>query len=339
MNQRDNHSMGADGTAALPPALEAALVEETAEERAALAELWHLAGPTPHAEPDDATFRRLGAEIWQNLQPAIATQARPPARIHRMRPTLRLVSTRTTRWAALAACLAMLMAVGVLLSQQPTTLEAPRGATAEHTLPDGSTVILNSGSTLRYWNGFGRSARRVDLAGEAFFDVARQEKPFVIETFNGTVTVLGTSFNVRAWPDDVAPATEVSVFSGTVAFAPENNPDGALLLTAGMAARLIGETSDVPTPLTGVEVQHALAWRDGGFKVTDRPLAAVVREIERRYDVSIRIASEHLLDKPVALLLEESEGPERILDDLCEIHACEYRLADGGYEIFQPVAE
>ena len=337
MSHRFSHSSGASG-AALPPELAEELAHEPAPVRDELSEIWMLAEPHPAAEPDDATFRRLGAEIWPTLEAALQANAPAPAKVHRLRPALRLVRQHRVRWVAAAACIVVLLGVGLALWQQPVTLEAPRGQVAEFTLPDGSEVTLNSGSTVQYARSFGQRARRVQLVGEGFFTVTENTKPFSVETFNGTVTVLGTAFNVRAWPDEVTPATEVAVFSGKVALGRHDVLENAALLPAGTSARLLAEET-VPEPLDATLLDNARAWRDGGFKFVDRPLATAIHEIERRYDVEITVTPEALRLKPVAILIEKSTGPEHILDDICEIHQCQYRAIAGGFEIFQPDAE
>ena len=123
------------------------------------------------------------------------------------------------RWVTggLAAAVVLLIAIGVIVGLQPRTISVPYGATQTLALSDGSTVELSGGSTLSHPRRWDAAERRVRLEGEAFFDVVAHEKPFVVETFNADVTVLGTQFNVRAWRNDPAPETAVALASGRVA--------------------------------------------------------------------------------------------------------------------------
>lgn len=326
----------------LPAEVQAALEQEPEEERVRLLEAWDLAAYTLGEEPDEAAFRLLGAEIWQNVE-AVLEQEAPvraaPLRLRLVKAPLRLVQPRTLRWAALAACIALLIAVGTFYTQQPITVTAAYGDVAYHTLPDGSRLTLNSGTKISYARHFGQDERRIKLVrGEVFFDVTTGEHPFNVQTFNSAVTVLGTQFNVRAWPHDVNPATEVAVAEGTVRMTAHRYPERAVTLEAGQSARL-GRQNDTPMTLDAATTENALSWRDGGFKFSGHPLGTVVDEMERRYDVRIKVSSKIPLDTPVALLTDNPLSVEEILRDICEYNAFEYRAVPGGYQITRPAVE
>lgn len=320
----------------LPPDLQEALAEERPEERAALEEAWRLAGRYRRSEPSDEAFAALGQEIWANLEVALAAEAVPaPATAAPERPRLRLVraplrrvETRVWRYSALAACLALLIAVGLWLQPGASTFTAPAGQTLAVELPDGSDVVLNSGTTLSHGAGFGEDTRTVTLQGEAYFDVATDATPFVIEGFNGTVTVLGTEFNVRAHEADGVML--VAVREGTVRVAPRRTPAAALVLEAGEAARLAAADA-APEPIA--ESGTALAWLDGGFKFADAPLGTVLRELERRFDVRVRVRDEALLEAPITILRENPLAAEEILRDIQEYYGFEYRAIPEGFEM------
>ena len=112
----------------------------------------------------------------------------------------RLLALFPMRWLAVAAVL-IIGVIGARMWFAPVTLTVPYGETASIQLSDGSMVELNSGSTIKYARSFG-DERRVSLQGEAFFDVEKETRPFIVETFNGSVRVLGTTFNVKAWDDE-----------------------------------------------------------------------------------------------------------------------------------------
>src|SRR5690606_693130 len=114
----------------------------------------------------------------------------------------------------MAAAAVVVVGLGAALWLRPTVHRAPLGERLAVVLPDGSRVELNSGSRLAYRRTFGWRARRVDLHGEAFFDVVPADVPFTVRTFNSAVTVLGTRFNVRAWPDDEQAETAVVLEEG-----------------------------------------------------------------------------------------------------------------------------
>src|SRR2546423_14261851 len=103
------------------------------------------------------------------------------------------------------------------------------GSRSKLVLPDGSTVWLNAGSKLTYNKDFGNNIREVSLVGEAFFDVMHiPDVPFVIETPTAVVKVLGTSFNVKAYPNETT--TETSVIRGRVEISPRQRPGEKFVL-------------------------------------------------------------------------------------------------------------
>ncbi len=315
----------------LPPPIRSAIEAEPMKEHAELKRMWDLAGLAFPPPPSEARFKQLGAEIWTNLESAIQPA---PHRVDRVatRPALRLVRPQTMRWMALAASFALLAVVGLSLWLQPITVSAPAGDMVAVTLPDGSEVTLNSGATVTYGRRFGETTRAVALTGEAFFDVTKASTPFIVETFNGATTVLGTEFNVRAWPDDLDAATQVSVVSGVVRLA--SSSGSFVTLTAGEASTLSLDASS-PTAPSSVETEHVLAWQHDGFKFTSTPLGVILNEVERRFDITIHVTDEALLSEPTDILKEKSLGPEEILRDISEYNGYAFRAVDGGFELYR----
>lgn len=320
------------------------LAHESDEERTSLIEAWDLAGSFYGEEPSDADFRQLGAEIWQNLETVLAQEE--PARqtatpyLRLVKAPLRLIKSKTLSGVAVAACITILLALGVFYLQRPVTITALNGTTIAHVLPDGSTLTLNSGTTIRYARDFGETNRQVELVdGEALFEVAKDpSKPFNITTFNGTVTVLGTTFNVRARPHDIEPATVVAVATGTVKLTPRHQENKAVILQAGQAA-LLTMQNQVPQALDSTDTHNALAWNSGAFKFRDHPLGTIIQEVERRFNVHIDVQSRNLLNEHFGIFNENPRGAEEILNDVCGLNRCQYRVVPGGFEIIPPAAE
>ncbi len=187
---------------------------------------------------------------------------------------------------------------GILSSQLPmlNSITTPKGGTYQITLPDGSRVWLNANSTLNYPSRFSGDSREVFLEGEAFFDIrpkmtrgkARTDAAthdyasFHVRTASQVVQVLGTQFNIAAYPDE--PETETTLVEGSVAI--EN-------LVAKTANRLRpGDQSVVRGPSTTirqVETGEYAAWREGYFSF-DVPVHDVFRQIGRWYDVDVSYA-------------------------------------------------
>ena len=328
----------------LPPDLRAWMEEQPAPERAALAEVWEAAegARPPAASPDPARK----AAVWAVLEAALdeaAPGAPSVAPVRRRAPEaapsrparLRLVRPATLRWMAAAAVVAVLFGIGIGYWLQPVTLTAPAGTTQVATLPDGSRVHLNSGSTLAHDRRFTGDTRHVALEGEAFFEVvpdARQ--PFVVETFNARTTVLGTSFNVRARAGDVGAETAVVVATGRVRVAPRSAPEAGVVLTPGMTASLPLAASAIVLP-DSVELSRALAWRTGGFAFRNQPLGSIFAEIGRRYDVTVEANPEVML-RPSTYYKHTPSGAEDMLKEITFATGLHYRKTANGFEVYTP---
>lgn len=174
------------------------------------------------------------------------------------------------------------------VAEQFTEVVVPLGKIRNLTLEDGTKVTLNAGSKFRYPTRFGDdSVRQVYLDGEGFFKVThRADQPFIVKSGKLDVRVLGTSFNVRSYQEDVA--MEVAVVTGKVAVQTtrESSKDRVLLLPQekvsyrvanGLLQKETSDSSDV------------FAWQKGLLHFRNRPLKEIVRVIERRYAVSIEI--------------------------------------------------
>jgi ferric-dicitrate binding protein FerR (iron transport regulator) len=225
----------------------------------------------------------------------------------------------------------LLLAAG-LFWLRPLTVLTPTGELVVAHLPDGSEVELNSGSRLTYRRPFGWRTRRVRLSGEAFFDVAHDAAPFVVETFNSTVTVLGTRFNVRAWPEGDAAATTVVLERGRVRLAAGPDAGQAVVLGPGQMSG-VAAGSTAPAPPVSVSVDEALVWRQRGLHFTDAPVGAILDELERRTGTRITVTKPALRELRATLLLEQMDDAEAVLAILAEMHGLRYRSVEGGYEL------
>ncbi len=153
----------------------------------------------------------------------------------------------------------------------------------ELVLPDGSKVMLNRNSKLVYEPEFSGTKRFMTLEGEAFFKVVRDEqRPFVIETGKVQTKVLGTSFNLRYYPEEQQ--TELIVISGKVAFT-ETEQSREAIVWAGQSAQVNLATGQLETFITANK--NALAWQTGRLHFEARPLAEVLQQLERYYALEL----------------------------------------------------
>ncbi|GIV59077.1 MAG: anti-sigma factor [Rhodothermaceae bacterium] len=318
----------------LPEAVAARLEELSEAERASLRETWVLCETArPEVAPDPARKAAARASLLAEAERTTAARRLPSWRPFASRLRL-LHRPGFLRPVAVAASVMLLVAVAFLLREpRPTIYQAPYGERLALQLPDGSSVELNSGSTLRLAPDFGPAGRHVVLEGEAFFDVTSHKAAFVVETFDAVTEVLGTRFNVRARPADPMAATRVAVEEGRVRLASKKVPSAARVLTAGETASLTPE--GVPTaPDTG-SVAHMLAWRSGALAFQNQPLGLIFDELERRFDLDIA-AAEELRLRPQSYFKHPPFDVETVLAELTQMTDLRYRPTANGYEVYRP---
>lgn len=184
----------------------------------------------------------------------------------------------------------------------------------EYLLPDGTLVTLNSNSKLIFPKKFTGGVREVTILGEAFFDVEpNPEKPFIINAGNTEVRVLGTSFNVNAYPENEA--VEVTVASGKVQVARKNTTEMGfpelLFLLPGEKATVLKNTQ---TMLKTTKIdRNYLAWKTHHLVFDQMPLEEVLRCIEKVYHVKVELADPTLKNLLLTAHFEQ-EPVEFILD-------------------------
>ncbi|MGE7777297.1 FecR family protein [Chitinophaga sp. NPDC101104] len=210
-----------------------------------------------------------------------------------------------------------------------TGQQTARKETRQLSLPDGTQVWLNTASTLRYAEDFGRKARTVYLSGEAYFDVAHNgELPFIIHTGNISTTVLGTAFNIRAYPGQAD--VIVAVSSGKVKV--QYGKEKSATLTGGQLVKVRPEFIHDDAPRS-IATKDAAPWKDGNMLYDGEKLADIISDLERTYDVRIRLARPALGEEPVSTEFRRDVGAEAALKILCKLTDSRLTLADGTYLI------
>ncbi|MGO1521833.1 MAG: FecR domain-containing protein [Sphingobacterium sp.] len=157
-------------------------------------------------------------------------------------------------------------------------LHTPHGGMYQITLPDGSQVWLNAGSTLKYPSRFSADQREVELEGEGYFVVTRDlNRPFTVRSGEHRVRVLGTAFNINAYPDQSELIT--TLVEGSVDVI--DPASASHILRPGQQAIFDGEQIKVAQ----VDVSYYTSWKDGRFTFNREELSEVLKQIERWYDV------------------------------------------------------
>jgi len=163
------------------------------------------------------------------------------------------------------------------------TITTPNGGEWEIRLPDGSTVWLNAASSLKYPLNISKSKERlVELTGEAYFEVKKdKEHPFIVKTDKQKLEVLGTHFNINSYADESV--TKTTLFKGSVRVSAINDPSRFELLAPGEQSILSSTGINVKT----VDVDEAIAWKNGYFMFNNERQETILKKIARWYNVQI----------------------------------------------------
>lgn len=169
---------------------------------------------------------------------------------------------------------------------QMQNVHTPHGAKTNFQLPDGSIVWLNSGSELSFPSQFDKT-RPVNLTGEAFFEVEKNSKPFIVSTIYGEVEVQGTSFDVKAFANE---GFQTTLVEGSVNVRGKNN-NNEVTLQPGQQANI----SENKIIVGNVETELFTSWKDGKLIFRDEQLPLVAKRLERWYNVKIELAGDKRL--------------------------------------------
>lgn len=231
--------------------------------------------------------------------------------------------------------------------RQVSEITTRPGSKSKVELPDGSVVWLNAGSKLTYNKDFGKELREVTLSGEGYFDVVKnKEKPFVIHTSSINIKVLGTLFNVKAYPEDKQ--TETSLIRGSIEVTIKNRPEDKIILSP--SEKLVVENASVPReekikkPEIPVRVEPLISvnklrynpldstvaeteWVNNRLVFRDETFENLAVKMERWYDVSISIEDPALKDARLNGIFQ-SESVVQALEALKEMIPFKYEKTE-----------
>jgi transmembrane sensor len=160
------------------------------------------------------------------------------------------------------------------------TLKTGRGQMYPVKLSDGSAVWLNSSSSIRFPVAFNEQERRVEITGEAYFEIAHNDrKPFTVSVNGMAVQVVGTVFNINSYTDEGAMKT--TLLKGAVKVKRGNQE---VMIKPGQQAEVVENNIEVKT---GVNISKEVAWKNGLFYFKNENLKAIMRQISRWYDVDV----------------------------------------------------
>jgi len=161
------------------------------------------------------------------------------------------------------------------------TISTPNGGQYQLELPDGSLVWLNATSSIHFPTSFVGKERRVEVTGEAYFEVAKnRDMPFIVTVNGSEVQVLGTHFNVNAYSDE--DNVKTTLLEGSVKFVSGTNIN---MLRPGQQSQLA--SNGLIKVVSNVDVDEVVAWKNGMFDFDNAGIETVMRQLSRWYDVEI----------------------------------------------------
>lgn len=301
---------------------------------------------------------------WMNLLQKAASQKKS------LKNTLSMVGYWLPRVAAvflLGAVVAFAISYQLYNNKQKELVyhevSSPAGAKSKITLPDGSSIWLNAGSTLKYSNRYGRKNRQVDLTGEAFFEVvANRSKVFVVKTADLDIKAYGTTFNVKSYPEeDRVEATLVEGSIGVtrtrfnkkkqdevilepnqrvVYYKPDSKPKVNKIVKADAPKPIKQEAKRESQKLTymiskGIDTEPFTAWKEGVLVIKSETLEQLAVKLERKYDVKIQFDDAEIKAYKFTGLLE-NETIEQVMEAIGIAAQIDYSIDERDINIKKP---
>ena len=241
-----------------------------------------------------------------------------------------------------AAVVAIIIAVGCISYWQgevnvkdtfaDISVEAPLGSKTKLYLPDGTLVWLNAGSRRTYSQGFGVDNRKVELEGEGYFEVKRNEKiPFFVKTKDLQLQVLGTKFNFRDYPEDHE--VVVSLLEGKVGLNNLLREEKEAVLSPDERA-VLNKANGLLT-VESVTASNASQWTDGYLFFDEELLPDIAKELERSYNVKIHIANDSLKTfRFYGNFVRREQNIQEVLEALASTEKMQYKIEERNITIY-----
>ena len=241
-----------------------------------------------------------------------------------------------------AAVVAIIIAVGCISYWQgevnvkdtfaDISVEAPLGSKTKLYLPDGTLVWLNAGSRMTYSQGFGVDNRKVELEGEGYFEVKRNEKiPFFVKTKDLQLQVLGTKFNFRDYPEDHE--VVVSLLEGKVGLNNLLREEKEAVLSPDERA-VLNKANGLLT-VESVTASNSSQWTDGYLFFDEELLPDIAKELERSYNVKIHIANDSLKTfRFYGNFVRREQNIQEVLEALASTEKMQYKIEERNITIY-----
>ena len=207
-------------------------------------------------------------------------------------------------------------------------LEVPRGGECMIKLDDGTKVWVNAETKLKYPVAFVGDRREVVLEGEAFLDVAKNEKPFIVKTSFGDVRVLGTAFGISAYASESESYT--TLVRGKVSVEREGGEPVVIL-----PGEQVVTSKDGKMIKQQVDVEEFVGWKDGIYVFKEKSLGEIMKTLERWYNISVDFQEKSLVDLPFTGNLKRYDDINVFFDALTRTGDMKYRVEGNQVILFK----
>lgn len=207
-------------------------------------------------------------------------------------------------------------------------LEVARGGECMIKLDDGTKVWVNAETKLKYPVTFVGDRREVVLEGEAFFDVAKNEKPFIVKTSFGDVRVLGTAFGISAYASE--PESYTTLVRGKVSVEREGIKPVVIL-----PGEQVVTSKDGKMIKQQVDVEEFVGWKDGIYVFKEKSLGEIMKTLERWYNISVDFQEKSLVDLPFTGNLKRYDDINVFFDALTRTGDMKYRVEGNQVILFK----
>lgn len=310
----------------------------------------------PEQEATMIQAKRLYHILVGNKRPLDAQVGKLKADIQALAPIPTITKFQFSFWIKTAAALiiltgGLLWAIqrssveGVASQQRDVSYVTANGEKKTIELADGSKVTLNAGSKLFMDKGFNVNERHVHLTGEAFFDVSsNKEKPFIVHTQDFDIRVLGTSFNVKAYPEETT--SEAVLIHGLIEMKSKRGNENLVLLKPNQKVTIYKAEEKIEgkesvkkvkkSQLKEIAIQDLepeednltlpdVAWKENRLEIIDQDFSSLQHVLERWYDVEIQLQDEHLQDYRFTATFNK-ERIDQVLNALQKVQPFKYKI-------------
>lgn len=242
------------------------------------------------------------------------------------------------------------------ISTAASIYQTNKGEKKKFELPDGTKVTLNAASRLELGALFNHKDRHVRLIGEAYFEVEKnKEKPFVLHTSDFDIRVIGTSFNVKSYPDETS--SEAFLVEGIIEMRSNYKNENAIIIKPNQRVTISRESlsekarkdeaskqtfktalkeiaiQDIEEPIDDVPLPD-IAWKDNRLEVVDRDFVSLERVLERWYDVDITLRGDEIMGYRFTATFSK-ENIEQVLQALQKVKPFKYEIHGKNVTIYQ----